>query len=296
VSVRTDNPTMRAQVKKAKAAENHRQWDDDEFEPIAKALDEVFKAQKLLKEKPAAPPKFPSIPPPLVVQTPKATGEAMLAAGHSWQERTGEIWDHPKWPYDPEEFQKNWGNPYHGRSMVKVKEDPEYFEKLNQAVENEFVKNERFKQIVDANGAASVTALRGEGKSHRDFATNSTAAAQSAGFQIQMNYANRKWLKDDPTPPKPGRSVLGEDTGTVLRHEYGHTVWDIRLTKDERKDFMDLVKDPKVISSYAASLNHEVFPEALALITHPQYVRSDFPEWIGALEDWMLATLTKSKQ
>lgn len=76
------------------------------------------------------------------------------------------------------------------------------------------------------------------------------------------------------------RFSVGEDIGSLTRHEYGHFLWDDALTKGEKAEWVDLFfkKEAltsgwieKNISKYASTNSKEAFAEAFTAYTSPLY-------------------------
>lgn len=74
-----------------------------------------------------------------------------------------------------------------------------------------------------------------------------------------------------------GRFVVGDDLGTVVRHEYGHHLQRQLLTEEELLDFSKIYKNhdvkwwEKKVSEYASTNTTEAFAECFSAYTSPLY-------------------------
>lgn len=93
--------------------------------------------------------------------------------------------------------------------------------------------------------------------------------------------------------PQVGGYNVSYDLGSVFRHEYGHSLWQFGLSKDDRNDFNKNFKDmlgegKHEVSTYAATNIRELWAEAFAVLTSPQYLKGMLPK---ALEAWLVDKL-----
>jgi hypothetical protein len=225
----------------------------------------------------------------LTPQTSKEVGRAVREVADDWDNKGNNVYE-GKWAFDPEKLQNNWERNSPSFSRVMKEEDEAFYEKLKEAIKE----NDKtdFSKFYSDGPRAVLLVDKGMSLSDFDFSKNESAMARAQGFVIRLNHRQKGWL-GEVERPKPKNGTVGSDLGSVLRHEYGHLFWNNAMTKQDRGEFLERVKDPNIISKYAGALSQEVFPETLALVTHPKYDEGDYPEWVGELGDWMKTELTK---
>ena len=209
-----------------------------------------------------------------------------------------DYWDEERGFYDvgfpitPEEYQKNFGEAVENKGIISDINDP-FRKQVNRELAVQ-MNNEEFNKFLDAGPKFVVVPYKGEGLSPGDFGRNSMSLGNAAGMTVRLNKrAERMGYGIWGDEVDPGSGNIGVDVGSVIRHEYGHIFWQNAMSKDQRTGFFDKVKDASIISSYAESSNDEVFPEALALVTHPKFDKNKYPDWVGEMSDWMKKELTK---
>lgn len=211
-------------------------------------------------------------------------------AADYWDEKEG-FYD-VDFPITPEEYQKNFGEAVENKGIISDVNDP-FRKQVNRELAVQ-MNNEEFNKFLDAGPKFVVIPYKGEGLSPGDFGRNSMSLGNAAGMTVRLNKrAERMGYGIWGEEVDPGSGNIGVDVGSVIRHEYGHIFWQNAMSKDQRTGFFDKVKDASIISRYAESSNNEVFPEALALVTHPKFDKNKYPNWVGEMSDWMKKELTK---
>lgn len=219
-------------------------------------------------------------------------GEKAREAADDWDKKEG-FWN-KGFRIDPEEYQKNFGEKEESKGIISDPQDP-----FRQKVESELaeqMENGEFQKFLEAGPKFVVAPYKGEGLSPGDFGKNSLSIGSAAGFVVKLNKKGERagyGIWGEVKTPFPEAPNVGKDIGSVIRHEYGHIFWQNAMDETKRESFFNTVKDPGIISHYAASNNNEVFPEAFALVTHPKFNKNDYPEWVGGMSDWMQKNLTK---
>jgi cytidylate kinase len=145
--------------------------------------------------------------------------------------------------------------------------------------------------------------------------TSINAPAMSVGQRLADEFPDRY----GPKPSKPGDQFTStNDPAGVLRHEWGHGLWEA-LSDTQRQQFIDMLPKhngeidwsavAKGLSQYAAGnpdyegaaqrratgpysniaggYATETFAEAASLVTGPYYKAVEWPGWVRQIGDWM---------
>lgn len=181
-----------------------------------------------------------------------------------------------------EQVTKNWLKQLRGR----VSTDKEARRLVNEAIaENDAIP--LWRSIVSALMPDHVVVTKGEptGKRVSRLDTDSVAHRVAGGTTVIPDGNVREVVEQGTKrPPEKVYGATSYGLAALLRHEYGHSVddWLRMVAPETRRAIIRAVGDAGDLSVYAKGYlarggDHEVIPELLALIVHPDYREEDFP-------------------
>jgi hypothetical protein len=192
-----------------------------------------------------------------------------------------ERWEHLLAGHSAEQAEKNWKKVF--RSTKGNKGGKAAFTNLNQeralAVQNAINDNHAnpvYRRIKEKNFEEKVLLRRPE-----------VGQGANAEFRVVTHYYDQ-WPFDEVTSVAgkvlPGKPTVPGGIANVLRHEYGHGIYDelskVQRSKVSRVFASNRDRIGKDLSSYAATREEEFFAEAFSLATDRHYDPKTFEPWV----------------
>ncbi len=179
-----------------------------------------------------------------------------------------------------EQIEKNWAKVFRSKKMHKGKSafqdlDPEVGKNIQGAIDDNHT-NQAFQAVVKKFGSMPIV--------FRNREDEDSAAAEYRGGVIHI-YSSpwqiAKVTSDGPIGPETEGTWNQGGLSAVLRHEYGHGVYD-RLPEEKQKEWVKLYHQnseawKKDLTEYSASKPQEAFPEALAVMTDRNFKEENYP-------------------
>lgn len=202
---------------------------------------------------------------------------------------------------DVEKSAKSWAKHLQKQDPANVR--PEVYAAVEQAMADN-VANAKYMRVVQRYGSDGIVAVPGSDDPEAHF--DSGAAARRVGAVTVV--MDTVWFDAKSAAkrevPEPGATTAETHGGMagVLRHEYGHYVWD-NARQEDRDEFRRLILPFRSeidsrgafstynglrerLTYYASERETEAFPEAFSIWTNPKFDRTKFPADIQPLFDW----------
>lgn len=166
--------------------------------------------------------------------------------------------------------------------------------------------NTRFMRIVGRFGSDGVIAVPGSDDPAAHWDSNAAARRVGAVTVVMDTFWFDRTFAARRNVPEPGQATIESSGGMagVLRHEYGHHIWN-RLRVSDREHFRELIvsfrseaeadrgggrrydglKDK--LTLYSADRDEEAFTESFAVWSDPRFDRTRFPADVQPLFDWL---------